>query len=190
MKTHSLKRGQTVELIIDSLAPGGEGVGRDSGIPIFVNRVAPGDKVMVELFDVHSRFARASLLHLLESSPDRAEPPCKLFNVCGGCQWQHLKYESQLTAKKDLIAQSLEHMAKLSPDLVRNSIPSQKTLYYRNKVQFPVRHPQNSKRILAGYFKQDSHELVNIKHCPIQPEPFDQALESIKTISEKYGVSA
>jgi len=47
MKTHSLKRGQTVELIIDSLAPGGEGVGRDSGIPIFVNRVAPGDKVMV-----------------------------------------------------------------------------------------------------------------------------------------------
>jgi 23S rRNA (uracil1939-C5)-methyltransferase len=190
MKTHDLKRGQTVELQIESLAPGGEGVGKDSGVPIFVSRVAPGDKALVELFDVRRNFGRGSLVRLLESSPERADPPCKLFKVCGGCQWQHLKYESQLKAKKDLIAQSLEHLGKLSPDLVRDSIGSEKTLFYRNKVQFPVRHPQDSKRILAGYFKQDSHELVNIKHCPIQPAPFDEALELIKTISEKYGITA
>jgi 23S rRNA (uracil1939-C5)-methyltransferase len=190
MKTHALKRGQTVELQIESLAPGGEGVGKDSGIPIFVSRVAPGDKVLVELFDVRRNFARGSLVRLLEGSPDRADPPCKLFKVCGGCQWQHMKYEAQLGAKKHLIQQSLEHLAKLSPDLVHNAIGSQKILFYRNKVQFPVRQPKNSKRILAGYFKQDSHELVNIKHCPIQPEEFDYALDLIKSTCEKYGITA
>jgi 23S rRNA (uracil1939-C5)-methyltransferase len=188
--THALKRGQTVELEIESLAPGGEGVGKISGIPIFVSRVAPGDTVLVELFDVRATFARGILLSLLKSSPDRADSPCKLFKVCGGCQWQHLKYESQLKAKKHLVEQSLEHLARLSPALVLGVLPSARVLSYRNKVQFPVRHPHKSRRILAGYFKQDSHELVNIKHCPIQPEQFDQALESIKSICEKYGLSA
>jgi len=190
MKTHSLKRGQTVELIIDSLAPGGEGVGRDSGIPIFVNRVAPGDKVMVELFDVHSRFARASLLHIIEASPERAEPPCKLFKVCGGCQWQHLSYQSQLAAKKHLIQQSFAHIGQLAPDLVLDAVPAKRVLYYRNKVQFPVRHPHKSKRLLAGYFKQDSHDLVNIKHCPVQPEVFDRVLELAKALCEEHAIEA
>jgi 23S rRNA (uracil1939-C5)-methyltransferase len=194
MKKEALVRGQTVNVHVESLAPSGEGVSKDYGMPIFIDRTAPGDHALVSLFDVRSNFARASLVELSEASSERSEPPCKLFKVCGGCQWQHLSYEYQLVAKKQIIQQALVHVGKLPPDLVKNLVQNpiacQDTLFYRNKVQFPVRHPQGSKRILAGYFKQDSHELVNIKHCPIQPDLLDLILDQTKLACEQYGISA
>jgi 23S rRNA (uracil1939-C5)-methyltransferase len=192
MKEQQFRKGQLVELNIASIAPGGEGVSKDLGIPVFVNRAATHDRAEVELFDVRSKFARGKINKILTPSTDRIEPFCKIFKVCGGCQWQHLNYEAQLRAKKDIVKQSLEHIGKLSPDLVQEPIGADASFqfFYRNKVQFPVRQPHKSSRILAGYYQQDSHELVNIKHCPIQPEPLDRMLDAAKQICEQFGITA
>jgi 23S rRNA (uracil1939-C5)-methyltransferase len=192
MKEQQFHKGQLVQLSVSSIAPGGEGVSKDIGIPVFINRAALQDKAEVELFDVRSKFARGKISKILTPSPDRIEPFCKIFKVCGGCQWQHISYEAQLKAKKDIVKQSLVHIGKLSPDLVQEPIGADPSFqfFYRNKVQFPVRHPNKSTRILAGYYRQDSHELVNIKHCPIQPEPLDRMLDATKQICEQFGITA
>lgn len=188
-KAHRLARGDRLVSTVESLAPGGEAVMREQGVPIFVRGLAPGDRAEIELFDVRKDFARASVVQILEPSCQRAVPPCKLFGVCGGCQWQHLSYEWQLKAKEDIVRQTLKHIAKLDPELVRPSIGADDPLHYRNKVQFPV-EARKSGRILAGYYKADSHELVNIKHCPVQPEPLDRMLDTAKSVCEDHRLTA
>jgi 23S rRNA (uracil1939-C5)-methyltransferase len=179
-ESKTLRKGDVLTLKIASLAPGGEGVSRDFGMPVFVNRVAPGDVAEVRLFDVRKDFARGEVVSLVEPSAVRTEPPCKIFKVCGGCQWQHIDYAAQLESKADILRQAIKHIGHLPPDLVLNTIGAVDPLFYRNKVQFPVETVSGTGRILAGYFKEGSHELVNIKHCPVQPEPLDRVLEIAK----------
>jgi 23S rRNA (uracil1939-C5)-methyltransferase len=186
----TFKKGEKLTAEVASLAAGGEGVTRQFGPPVFISRVAPKDVAEVELFDVRKDFARGQVVDLLEPSPQRGLPPCKVFKVCGGCQWQHLQYQYQLEAKTDLLRQALKFGGGLSPDLVRPAIGAQEPLYYRNKVQFPVQQVKSTGRILAGYYKEGSHELVNIKHCPVQPEPMDRMLEAVKELLEKFHLSA
>jgi 23S rRNA (uracil1939-C5)-methyltransferase len=137
------------------------------------------------LFDVRKDFAKAAIVDVIEPSSVRAEPPCGLFKVCGGCQWQHMSYEGQLQAKTDIVRQALRHIGGQNEDVVRPTIGAKNPLFYRNKVQYPVKNPQNSMRILAGYYQQDSHKLVNIKHCPVQPEPLDRMLEAVKNATRR-----
>jgi 23S rRNA (uracil1939-C5)-methyltransferase len=184
-----LRKGAVVTVEIASLADGGEGVSRQLGLPIFVNRTAPGDVVQVRLFDVRKDFARAELVQIISPAKVRREPPCKLFKVCGGCQWQHLQYQAQLDAKADIVRQAVARIAKLPPDLVLPPIAAENELFYRNKVQFPVAQVAKTGRVLAGYYQQNSHELVNIKHCPVQPEPLDRMLEAVKGAVEKQGLT-
>lgn len=185
-----IQKGDVKTVTITSLAPGGEGVSKDLGIALFVDRTAPGDKVEVEIFDVRKGFAKAALKRIVEPSPQRAKPPCSLFNVCGGCQWQHIDYAHQLSAKTDLVKQTIRHIGGLDPAIVLPTIGALDPLNYRNKVQFPVKNPKGSERILAGYYKVNSHELVNIKHCPVQPQLLDRVLESVKDLCETFQVDA
>lgn len=184
------QRGALVELTIESMAPGGEAFARAGTLPVFIGRGAPGDLARVELYDVRKNFAKGKIESLIKPSEDRAEPPCKLFKVCGGCQWQHLAYEKQLEHKTGIVKQALVHIGGLDASVVKPCLGADDPLHYRNKVQFPVRNPQGSNRILAGYYKQDSHELVNIKHCPVQSAELDFMLETVKEVLEEYEISA
>jgi 23S rRNA (uracil1939-C5)-methyltransferase len=185
-----MRKGDMKVVRIESIAVGGEGVSKDFEIPIFINRVAPGDLAEVEVFDVRKSFARARLDKLVEPSPERTDPPCPVFKVCGGCQLQHIAYPFQLKAKQQIVQQALKHIGGIDPDLVGEPIGAANDLHYRNKVQFPVRHPSGSDRMLAGYYKQDSHELVNIKFCPIQPQSLDSMLAIAKELLQEQGIRA
>jgi 23S rRNA (uracil1939-C5)-methyltransferase len=103
---------------------------------------------------------------------------------------QHISYEHQLSAKQKIVQQAIKHIGGLSEDLVAPPIGARNNLHYRNKVQFPVKHPHGSQRILAGYYQQDSHELVNIKFCPIQPELLDSVLAAAKELCEENKIPA
>lgn len=185
-----MKKGQRLRLKIDSIAAGGQGVTKYDGMSIFVDRGVPGDEVELELYDVRKDFAHAKIVNLIGPSPLRQEAPCRLFKVCGGCQWQHVAYENQLKLKTDIVKQVVKHIAGLDPSIVLPAMGSENPLNYRNKVQYPVSSPHKSSRILAGYYKEGSHELVNIKHCPVQPELLDDVLESAKLAAEHAGLSA
>lgn len=174
-RMHGLHKGQKIRVKIESLAPGGDGVGHHDGLAVFVARSAPGDTVEVELFDIRKSFARGKILEVLKSSPVRVEPVCKVFDRCGGCQWQHVSYEAQLLTKHEIVSQALRHIdVSIEPTLA-----AKHPFDYRNKAQFPVKQLNNG-RLLVGYYEDSSHRLVNINECPVQPEPLDFVLQIIR----------
>jgi 23S rRNA (uracil1939-C5)-methyltransferase len=129
-----------VELEVQSIAAGGDGVGRDAGRVIFVPRTAPGDRAQIRIESAKARFARGRLHLLLESSPQRVAPPCPHYveDDCGGCQLQHLQYDSQLDAKAGIIRDSLQRIAKRETDLPHVT-PSERQWRYRTKLTLAAR---------------------------------------------------
>ena len=95
-----VRKGEDVEVRIDSLAYGGNGVARLNGFVVFVRGGLPGDLVRARVTKVKRGFAEAATEALLEPGPNRVTAPCRHFGVCGGCRFQHLAYEVQVSAKE------------------------------------------------------------------------------------------
>ncbi|MBX9693449.1 MAG: 23S rRNA (uracil(1939)-C(5))-methyltransferase RlmD [Cyanobacteria bacterium] len=189
LRNQPFKRGEQKTLRVLSYGTTGEGVAKEDGFPVFIDQTCAGDVVEVEIYDVRKSFALAKLLNVVEPSADRQEPVCPVFDRCGGCHWQHLSYTAQLGAKKELVNQALVHVGRLESVHVEDVTGAEEALRYRNKVQYPVRRGAK-KSIAAGYFKKNSHELVDIDSCPVQPEPLDQVLKLVKEVLQRYRLSA
>jgi len=157
---------ETIDVRIDSIAAGGDGVGRHDGIVVFVPRTAPGDLARVTASQ-EGRLMRGKLLELLEPSPQRVDPPCRhyVMDRCGGCQIQHLRYEDQLEAKRIIIHDSLERIGRLQ--IEKPTIePSDKAWRYRRKLTLALR--RRSERWIAGLRRFDSpDEVFELSDCPI-----------------------
>ncbi len=151
-----------MEIRIDSLAAGGDGVGRDEGgRVVFVPLTAPGDRVRVRIVEGRKRFARAELVEVLEASDDRVDPPCKAFGRCGGCAWQHLAYPAQVSAKGAIVADALRRIGRFD---VAPSVPttaSPEAYGYRVR----TRLVQQGTRL--GYRMQRSHSICVVDTCPV-----------------------
>src|SRR5512141_2488248 len=109
---------QVVSLEIESIAAGGDGVGRNGGLVVFVPRTAPGELVTARISG-KGTFARGSLRTIARPSDERIEPPCFHYNRdrCGGCQIQHITYSAQLRAKRRIIKDAVERIGKRPADV-------------------------------------------------------------------------
>ena len=155
------------ELTIESIAAGGDGIGRAEGVAVFVPRTAPGDRVRVRL-DVRRRFARGIVDELIEPSPDRVDPLCYHYRVdrCGGCQIQHLRYEAQLDAKRTIIRDALTrigHRAIDAPAIVA----SERQWRYRHKLTLTMRRRPNGNWVIGLRPYDDPAALFQLADCPI-----------------------
>jgi 23S rRNA (uracil1939-C5)-methyltransferase len=151
---------------IDSIAAGGDGIGRADGLAVFVPRTAPGDEVEAELTQ-QGRLARGKLLTLVAPSPNRVEPPCRHYVVdrCGGCQLQHLAYEKQLEAKSQIIRDALRRIAKRTVETVPvTSSPDR--LRYRSKLTLALRK-QNGRWIAGLHHFDDPVAIFELRDCLI-----------------------
>jgi len=151
-----------VEIRIDSLAAGGDGVGRDSeNRVVFVPFTAPGDRVRVRVVEAHARFLVGLVDALLEPSPVRTDPVCAVFGTCGGCSWQHIEYEAQIAAKADIVRDAFTRIGKLTLPSAVEVAPSPETYGYRSRA-----------RVLAdgtkvGFRRRRSHVVCATDRCPI-----------------------
>lgn len=173
---------------IEKLSNLGFGIAKLDGYVIFVEGACPGDTVKIKVGKKNKNFANAKVLEVVEPSKHRVEPFCPMQKVCGACQIQFIDYDYQLKLKKDIVEDAMKSIYGYEVE-VRDVIASPKNREYRHKIQYPVAETQNSKRILAGYYKPASHELVNIKYCPIQPEYCDKIIDFIRTASAEVGIS-
>ena len=182
--------GQEIELKIDSMAYDNSAIGRYKDFVIMVDRGAPGDLVNASVTSLRPNYARATILEIKKSDINyRIDPPCKLFKVCGGCQWQHLHYEKQLEQKNLILSAFISRLA-LDKNILKEIISSDDIWSYRNKVQYPVRTVKDTGRLKAGYFEWHSNDLVNIKYCPVQYNLFDRIVETVRELSLKYWIYA
>lgn len=177
------------DIKIEKMVNTGLGLAKVDGKAVFVEDVVTGDIVDVEVISSNKSYEKAIVLSIKTPSPFRTEPFCKMSSVCGGCSWQHIKYAYQLEAKKQIVKECLEKIAGQDVE-VFDTIPSPLTQNYRVKVQYPVSQTKVSKRILAGYYKKNTHEIINIKHCPIQPSLIDDITEFLREEAKNLNIPA
>lgn len=183
-----MKTNDEIIVSIEKVSNLGFGIAKHEGLVIFVANACPGDELKVKITKSTKNYANATIVEIIKGSTNRVEPFCALQKVCGGCQLQFIDYDYQLKFKKEIVEDAIRTIGGI--DIVVNDpIPSPEIKQYRHKVQYPISQTKVSKRILAGYYKQKSHEIINIKHCPIQPSICDDIIEFIRNTSFDYGIS-
>ncbi len=171
---------QEIELTIDSLSNQGYGVGRVDNWVVFVPFCLPGEHVRARVFRNEKNCSQADLVEVLEPSPHRVEPVCKLFGYCGGCQYQHADYESQLRWKTEQVADLLRLQAGLTLS-VRPAVPSPRTYGYRSKITPHFHKPKDAKMGHIGFLRAGSRsEVCDVQQCPIAMQPINDALPALR----------
>lgn len=171
---------EVIELRVEDLTNTGIGVGRVNGWVVMVAYALPGEHIRARIFRNHKNFSEADLVEVLEASPDRIEPVCKLFGECGGCQYQNLAYPAQLEWKRRQIEELLKRMAGISFP-VEPVEPSPSTFGYRSKLTPHCDKPRNGQVGPIGFLKQGRRfDLVDVEHCPIATDAINTALPKLR----------
>jgi len=180
------RRGDTLELAIEDLAFGGEGVGRADGYVIFVRGGLPGDRVRVRLIEARGRFGRATIDEVLVASPDRVEAPCPYFGQCGGCRLQHLAYPAQLAFKEKQVRDCLERLGGVGAFELRPILAAPEPYGYRNKMEFTVANEPPA----IGLHAAERYDVVlDIERCLLQSEPMNVLLEEFRRQVRERAIS-
>jgi 23S rRNA (uracil1939-C5)-methyltransferase len=167
----------SLELRIEKLIYGGEGLSRQGGEVIFTPFVLPGEAVEAERLSSRQHVQRTRLLRVAEASPDRVEPPCPVFGpvsgMCGGCHYQHASYDAQLRLKREILAETLLRTGKIDFDANHILVEAGEPFGYRNRAQFHF----EANRI--GYREMNSRRLVPIEQCPICSPKINEVIASL-----------
>ena len=155
--------GDELEVRVEKIVPRGLGLAFAEKLTLFVGLSAPGDRVRVRITDLKKRTAFAEIVEVIEASPVRSLPPCPYFGTCGGCDFQQLTYEAQLTGKVEIIRDCLQRLGKIDIEGDIRVVPSPKQLEYRSRAKWNV--DREARKI--GYFKRYSHDVVDVEVCPI-----------------------
>jgi 23S rRNA (uracil1939-C5)-methyltransferase len=175
-----MKNKVITNLLIERIASEGKCLGHHEEKVVFVTGVAPGDIVDVRITKGKSSFMEGEPVKFHEYSKERIEPFCSHFGVCGGCKWQHINYELQKTYKRQQVLDQFQRIAKVSIPEVMPTIGSEKTRYYRNKLDFTF---SNKKWLTLDQIRSDEEfdrnalgfhipkmfdKIVDVDHCYLQ----------------------
>lgn len=173
----------TFDVLLEKHTYGGSAMGRlPDGRAVFVPYGLPGERVRILISNQKKGFAYATLVEVLQPSPDRIEPRCIHFGKCGGCHYQHLPYEKQLQIKSEIVTDSLQRIAKIEHPPVNPTVPSPNQWNYRNHLQF---HLTPEGRL--GFIASDQISILPVSECHL-PEPSINAFWRQLEIGSESGV--
>ncbi len=170
----SVAPGAELELAIEALAAGGDGIGRLDGLAVFVPLAAPGDRVRARVTQVRPRFARAEIVELLSPGPSRRGAPCPYYGRCGGCTWQHLDESAQLSARVAIARAALERIAHRAALPEIEVVESPRALGYRARARLAFEPGR------IGFRARGSHEVVDIARCEVLDPATQAELERVR----------
>ncbi len=177
---------EVVQLTVEKIAAGGDGIARLDGRVIFVPRTAPGDHVTVRLTENRARWARGQIVEIQTAGAGRVEPPCPHFADCGGCGVQHLDGPTQLAAMTHGIEDALARIGG-SPVPVRPLEAAASRFGYRNRVTYTLRRDRGN--VVAGYHRLRGPLLLDIDTCPLAEAAVSEAWVALRSCWGK-GASA
>ena len=185
------RRGDSLSVVIDDLAFGGEGVGRVDGYVVFVRGGIPGDRVRVRLTEARARFGRGVIESVEMPSPDRIEAPCPYFGRCGGCRLQHMAYPAQLAFKQKQVADCLERIGGLGAFEQRPIVAAPAPFGYRNKMEFTVTRAAPGAPLTVGLHEAERYDAVlDVTRCLLQSDHMNELLDEARAFVAQHGLSA
>lgn len=183
---------------IEACAAEGKALTHWNGAVVFVPFAVPGDVVDIRLTRKYHNYYEGFISKMISPSKDRLEPFCQHFGTCGGCKWQPLPYHLQLEAKRKQVEDQLVRLGHLSVPEILPTVPSDKTIYYRNKLEFtysskrwfewgvdPDSVPEEEKMGLGFHVGKFFDKVLDIEHCYLQKDPSND----IRLFCKRYAVS-
>ena len=183
---------------IEACAAEGKALTHWNGAVVFVPFAVPGDVVDIRLTRKYHNYYEGFISKMISPSKDRLEPFCGHFGTCGGCKWQPLPYHLQLEAKRKQVEDQLVRLGHLTVPEIRPTLPSDKTIYYRNKLEFtysnkrwfewgvdPDSVPEEEKMGLGFHVGKFFDKVLDIEHCYLQKDPSND----IRLFCKRYAVS-
>ena len=175
--------GDSCGLTIQHLVAGGDGLGFLDGLAVFVPLAAPGDVLSVRIREVRKDYAKAEILELIETSPQRVTPVCPLYGECGGCNLMHLPYEVQTATRLGIFMEAFRRAGMDAGSLPRDvGLLSSSPFGYRNRAQF--HHGPGG---MVGYARRSSNAIIAVRDCPILVQNLRDWLGTIKPGSAGSG---
>ncbi len=182
-------RNQELELKIDSLAYGGNGVARLNGFVVFVRRGLPGDTVLARVTKVKRGYAEATSTEVLERGAPRVEAPCAHYPACGGCRFQDLAYEAQLDAKAAQVADALQRIGGLGEPPLEPIIPAADVFHYRNKLEYSFTSTPAGPAL--GFHRAGRwDEVLDIERCWLTTDVGNAIREAVDDWAREEGLVA
>ncbi len=159
---------QEPTVTIEKLVQGGRGLARLGSQILFVRGAIPSETVSVAGGAIHKGVQDAAVTRVLVSSPDRVAPPCSVYEVCGGCQFQHIRYEAQLAQKREILRETLARVGKLRIEEIPPVVASPSPYGYRSTIRFAVF--RQGAGFALGLHEQRTHQPVEASSCLLVPE--------------------
>jgi len=147
---------------------------------VFVPFVLPGETVEVEIIEVKKNFARTKLLRVEKSSPERVTPECRYFGACGGCQYQHIAYATQLRLKHKQISDLFERVGKIPADKIAPVIPSPQPYGYRNRIMIRSQWNGPAKKLVIGFIRAADNFVEDIEECKIAEPAISEQIKNVR----------
>ncbi|MDP3980740.1 MAG: class I SAM-dependent RNA methyltransferase [Chlamydiota bacterium] len=171
--------GDEFVLRIDNVAFGGDGVGRIDDCVVFVRGALDTELVKVKVYEVKRSYIKADTLSVIEASPERVQPLCPVYGLCGGCQYQHVSYNKQLSLKESQVRDIIERIGHIKEFDMKPILPSPKPYHYRSRVEIHIRKIEG--QLKAGYKSFHNRQLVDISACPIASAPINDAFKQFRS---------
>ena len=187
-KRPPVERNDDIILEINALGAEGEGIGRVDGYAVFVPGALPGERVAAHIIKANSGYGVGKLMEVLSPAQERVQPPCAIFEKCGGCTLQHLDYPAQLRYKRKVVEDALTRLGGFKDIAVAPVTGMDEPWQYRNKGSFPVAMMDG--RVQAGFFAPRSHRLVPTEDCLIQQEVGLLAMLAMRDWANEHGITA
>jgi len=181
-------KNEELELTIDSLAYGGNGVARLDGFVVFVRRGLPGDTVRARVTKVKRGYAEATTTELLAPSPERTDAPCKhYYEGCGGCRFQDLRYESQVAAKEAQVRDALVRIGGIADPPLEPIVPAEEQFHYRNKLEYSFTHTQRGAAL--GFHRAGRwDEVLDVERCWLTTELGNAIRDAVRDWAQEEGL--
>jgi 23S rRNA (uracil1939-C5)-methyltransferase len=197
-----IRKGAELDIEVEKLAFGGQGLARVDDFVIFVDHALPGQRVRVRITRKRRQYAEARCLVVLSPAPNQQPAFCSHFGPCGGCSWQDLPYEQQLHWKTVQVGECLQHLADCRAVQVQPAVAAPQTTYYRNKMEYsfsdrlwlplpPVdRSEADELRTFAlGLHARGAYEkIINLETCFLQSRQSVAVLKEVRSWSERSGL--
>ena len=152
----------------------GRGVARIDDFVIFIDGAITGEVVEISVIHRAKKYAIAEIYKIIEAASERVEAFCRVYNSCGGCSLQHLRYDVQLKFKQNYVMDCLQRIGGFKQIKVTQTKGMKFPYHYRNKAQYPVADGK------AGFYKRRSHQIVEHRVCAIQPDDVNDIMNFIK----------
>jgi len=175
--SNSNKSGKILDVTIEKIVPNGYGLAFAEGLTVFVSLAAVGDRLRVKLNQTKGKIAFAEIVEVIEPSNERTEPPCAYFGRCGGCNFQQMDYAAQLRAKVAIVQDCLTRIGKINYSHEIKIIGSPQPFAYRSRAQWHA----DTRRNRIGYFRRNSHDVIDVETCPILTDELQKTLESLRS---------